>query len=117
MLLNKYRSGKRVVTNTIEINNDKDEKNHERQLITPGKDLSQRKIGTNSSTDFSIFLKDSASKKEDLISPDKKVIESIKKQDTKKLLKEGDEKGGKSKDLMKKINALKNRKTNNQENK
>jgi hypothetical protein len=75
-----------------------------------------KKSGTNSSTDFSIFLNSSGSKKgEELLMSDKKNLEIIKKNEASRLLKEGDDKGGKSRDLMKKINALKNRKTGGQD--
>ena len=46
---------------------------------------------------------------------DKKNLEIIKKNEASRLLKEGDDKVGKSRDLMKKINALKNRKTGGQD--
>ena len=83
-----------------------------------------KKSNTNSNTDFSKFLKTNNTYgtnsqtnlvNEQNISPDKKVsvLENIKKNEASKLMK--DEKSGdKSKDLMKKIAALRNKKTQNE---
>ena len=111
--MNKYRSGKRTIPQSHSETNDLNEKNTDKQNISPNKDSQSHKKAI--SNDFTIFLNNSASKKDELISPIKTNLEVIKKQESSKLLKEGDDKG-KSKDLMKKINALKNRKTQNQGN-
>ena len=114
VFLNKYRSGKRVFppSNISTEQSDVSEKATEKQPVgSPSKDTLHKKSGTNSSTDFSIFLNSSGSKKDDLVANDKKNIENIKKQEASRLLKEGEDKNGRTKDLMKKINALKNRKT------
>lgn len=112
-MLGKWRSGKRtILAASSNENMDHSEKTLDKNFISPSKESLHKKSGTNSSTDFSIFLNSSGSKKgEELLLSDKKNLETIKKNEASKLLKEGDDKGVKSRDLMKKINALKNRKT------
>jgi hypothetical protein len=87
-----------------------------------------RKSNTNSTTDFSKFLKSNNSLStlnsgssfhninNDLNSNEKKissVLESVKKNEASKLIKD-EKQGDKSKDLMKKIAALRNKKTQNE---
>jgi len=87
-----------------------------------------RKSNTNSTTDFSKFLKNNNSlstlnsgtsfhnTNNDLNSNDKRinsVLESVKKNEASKLIKD-EKQGDKSKDLMKKIAALRNKKTQNE---